>query len=737
MQGFGQFGLGVQRGLDKGRERRAEVAELFEAYRQNNPQATADELWQFAESIAGGANMYLRGSLPTREGMARIAQESQRQKKMEEARERLNQASTTLDMQDKFRRQMRERMIWEDDPERAMGDVLQGLGYQDDPEFRSQAYGWIGDPRAFQENARSEYRMAQRGKYLDMIGSYKDNRMAVPDSEWEKVYAGQPQWVIDEAKRQYEIDLSARAADDQRKLNEARSGLVGNAAYIKILATDPGSPEAKSIENQIRREIERYTPAEDVDAATASVMAELQERADTYKLQKAMEEQEGAAGKLQERYLTQAKSNAGRAKDYSRFGVSALGISDPEEAETIAGATEVLLNSLFSDHIALPSSTSDMQETDIPYHVSQLAAQAVRDSAQANDGMPNLADARTRLMANLGNSKDIEFTTHRNAARLAQERARTLAPKPKYAEEFVADKVHDVETLISAHDEALDQIDSGLQGAQGSVLVNNLKRKQSAVRGMIRRLEREIADIQHIRKSPSARAGGGWTETTGDRAIAAAQERINQLNEEIARTEEKIANTPQDTSGYGAYDVRRGRPQSTPQSAPTTRHGRRQSPATSGRGDSIDQTIASLVGTEADPQDYWRSQNAVMGSGGKGHFGRLQFSRGRLKEASEALGVVDITPELFMANPRLQQSVERWHFQDIDNFIRDNGLDRYIGRTIKGVPLDIHSLRAIAHLGGKKGLKRFLESGGKYNPQDDNKTSLLDYANAHRNYGRG
>ena len=38
-------------------------------------------------------------------------------------------------------------------------------------------------------------------------------------------------------------------------------------------------------------------------------------------------------------------------------------------------------------------------------------------------------------------------------------------------------------------------------------------------------------------------------------------------------------------------------------------------------------------------------------------------------------------------------------------------------------------LRAVAHLGGKTGMIKYVQSGGKYNPADDFGTKLSDYYN--------
>ena len=36
-------------------------------------------------------------------------------------------------------------------------------------------------------------------------------------------------------------------------------------------------------------------------------------------------------------------------------------------------------------------------------------------------------------------------------------------------------------------------------------------------------------------------------------------------------------------------------------------------------------------------------------------------------------------------------------------------------------------LRAVAHLGGKAGMKKFVRSGGEYNPEDELGSSLREY----------
>ena len=155
--------------------------------------------------------------------------------------------------------------------------------------------------------------------------------------------------------------------------------------------------------------------------------------------------------------------------------------------------------------------------------------------------------------------------------------------------------------------------------------------------------------------------------------------------------------------------------------------------ASAGAGAGDSGIVTSLLRTESGG-DYQAKNDAVGAGGQRGHYGRLQFGHARLAEASRALGE-EITPERFLNDPALQQRVEAWHLQDIDAYVKDQGLDRYIGQEVNGVPLTQDAMRAVAHLGGKDGLRRYLESGGQYNPKDVNGTHLSDYARTHAGAG--
>lgn len=111
----------------------------------------------------------------------------------------------------------------------------------------------------------------------------------------------------------------------------------------------------------------------------------------------------------------------------------------------------------------------------------------------------------------------------------------------------------------------------------------------------------------------------------------------------------------------------------------------------------------------------------------EGYGGRLQFGTARLADAAKA-GLVPkgTTGADFSRMPPSQQKiVEDWHWRDIDNQTKD--LSQYHGKTVAGVPINRNSIRAMAQLGGVTGAKKFIQTGGKYNPADSNGTRLSDY----------
>jgi hypothetical protein len=136
-------------------------------------------------------------------------------------------------------------------------------------------------------------------------------------------------------------------------------------------------------------------------------------------------------------------------------------------------------------------------------------------------------------------------------------------------------------------------------------------------------------------------------------------------------------------------------------------------------------------GGAADMSEYRDALIASESSGDvgaenpSGAVGLTQAMPDTLEDFKDETGL-DFTPEEYANSRELQTQFQDWYEQKTINYIMDKGLDRYIGQTIKGVPITMSSMLGMAHLGGDYGMRKFLETGGRYDP-DDGYTKLSDY----------
>lgn len=148
-------------------------------------------------------------------------------------------------------------------------------------------------------------------------------------------------------------------------------------------------------------------------------------------------------------------------------------------------------------------------------------------------------------------------------------------------------------------------------------------------------------------------------------------------------------------------------------------------------------------GVAAASTEYRRSLYGTESSGGAldavnkrtEALGASQAMPETLEEFKEETGR-DFTRDQFKKNAGLQEAFQNWYEQKTLDYIANNGLDEYIGKMVKGVPVTLSGMMAVAHLGGNYGLKRFLETDGGYDPSDNKKkpeqgTRLSDYLQKH------
>lgn len=88
----------------------------------------------------------------------------------------------------------------------------------------------------------------------------------------------------------------------------------------------------------------------------------------------------------------------------------------------------------------------------------------------------------------------------------------------------------------------------------------------------------------------------------------------------------------------------------------------------------------------------------------------------------------------FLGNTAAQNAVFDLHTAKMDEEIKKNGLEKYIGTNVGGIPITKEGIYAMAHLGGMGGAKAALEGNDVRN--DANGTSVISYARLGMSQGR-
>ena len=130
------------------------------------------------------------------------------------------------------------------------------------------------------------------------------------------------------------------------------------------------------------------------------------------------------------------------------------------------------------------------------------------------------------------------------------------------------------------------------------------------------------------------------------------------------------------------------------------------------------QTKADFLERLTQSESSGDSNAEIIIEDGRRYVGALQFGDARLQDYKKATGS-SFTQDEFKADNALQDKVAAWHIADIDKTIDGLGLNT------DGFNCD--GLRAVAHLGGKHGMKKFVQTEGEHNPSDELGTSLQDY----------
>lgn len=144
-------------------------------------------------------------------------------------------------------------------------------------------------------------------------------------------------------------------------------------------------------------------------------------------------------------------------------------------------------------------------------------------------------------------------------------------------------------------------------------------------------------------------------------------------------------------------------------------------------------TVNSIIGSLTGTESSGNSAAFRTNTNGKSYGGLIQMGDDRLKDYAKVTGSKPISASQFKNLPASQQrAVNEWHINDLMKAAQATGA---VGKTINGVPVTLGGLVAVAHLGGKGGMQKFIQTNGRYNPRDQLGTSLTDYLAKHSSGG--
>ena len=136
-------------------------------------------------------------------------------------------------------------------------------------------------------------------------------------------------------------------------------------------------------------------------------------------------------------------------------------------------------------------------------------------------------------------------------------------------------------------------------------------------------------------------------------------------------------------------------------------------PSASSEGHTDNSLLSQLIYSESG-----NNPNASrVNDDGRRFVGLVQMGEARLEDYNKA-NKANLTLDDFKGNPDLERSVISWHMKDLTALAEEMSAK---------TGMDVNGLVAVGHLGGRTGMAKFATTGGKYNPMDQEKTSLMDY----------
>jgi hypothetical protein len=497
MAAFGGYGWqqGIEHSQERSDRRRADVARAFQEMRNANPNATLADLSSWIEGNVGPADFYLRGTLPDENQLGRIAQENEDRKRQAELTQRMGVIESKANLRQKIDKMIDDRLMFASgsDYQGIIRDVTKELGIEGDPEMTAMVAGIAGDLDGRKRRLDNQVWTQNQPNWTSAIETMSRAGMAPDRRAFEQAIGtnvSDSNWA--NAQQHYESSRLAKARDDELKMFDIESKVVGNESYTNSLSVSGDNTTMAAIKAGIREQLKAVVPAADLDARIESAYNQIEGQAMIKRRALITAKQTTEAKTLIDRYDTQAKQGKDMVEGLVKSGL----IPGAENAVTA-----------LSVQYSLP-----------PEAYTSVVPEVIKTNKDFAKKNPK--EQQDILLAAL-KDKGIVPVEIAGIEKAAAEKARQAVPYPMLQAEFERKATEKASSYIKSARSALDSVTKSIFAPD----ISSQSELDSLIADRKARLEAYVEDLGKLKQSlvetrlnPLER-DGRWSDDAGQAAI--------------------------------------------------------------------------------------------------------------------------------------------------------------------------------------------------------------------------
>jgi len=495
MNGFGSFMAGWNAEAEREQNRRLRMMEFFDAWRQRNPHATADEMNKAVENLTGGANYWLRGSLPSQQQITKFAAENDRNKTLDDVRRGAEMARGKVQTRDNVLSIFDEIVVQEPNPLAAMENLYSTLGAQDENQKR-EINVIVGDPSARRQQVLEKIERENRDDFFNEARHMQSLNIPYKSS---KAFQQLPKEVQESLSQQYERKQETEGIILQERRSKLMGGISSDPTLLNAMVNGQYSGNDEMLDKAVRSRLAALNLGRDEeDEQVRRVMQELKTNADSIKQQSVVDRREGARPLLDAQYdqmvATQNQFLAG----------ATAGVPDPVKA----GLKMYMAGKELTQR--------QMQE--LPGVLATIADEIGDEPSGV---------ILEKLEQHLGPA-----TPMQNKELWMRSRAQELYPEPMTEQAFSKAAMGNITKISEGVDKTVEQARKSIRESMGS----SDSHRRDAMRqarmsfGRLRdMLNGQLEDITSTIQNPREHGGPAWSASAGRDAISAIQAEMKRL----------------------------------------------------------------------------------------------------------------------------------------------------------------------------------------------------------------